>query len=264
MLNKILNLPLALLISVVFLLLSCASELGYQIGKRFIKRIFSIKIKDSIDENQTTITNSSLGLLALFLGFTFSSALEHFEKNRTAIINEITAINSLYMLEKNIPDGERDKIVLATQNYAKSRIYETNREINDSYIRMIQIESEKKFDDMSNAIGTYIKRNPNQNLNQNLISALQEISKSEIERTEFLLNGVPNGLFLPVGLFLVFNGIIMGLSLSDGRSRHTLITLTLYFLIALAVGIIIDIDRPLNGYIDTDQASIENLIYKIK
>ena len=72
---------------------------------RWISRKFgkSKELPIDVDNNVWTITNSSLALLALFLGFTFSSALDHFEKNREAVTNEATAITTAYNIIKLQP-----------------------------------------------------------------------------------------------------------------------------------------------------------------
>ena len=97
---------------------------------------------------------------------------------------------------------------------------------------------------------------PGAPLLQPLIESLNGVVGSEQARTESLINGVPNGLFMPVALFLLFNGVLMGLSLGEGARRHILLSWGLYFLVALAVGIIVDLDRPLNGFINVDQQAM--------
>ena len=99
--DLLLNQPLPLLILGVFIILAAASEIGFMAG-RWISRKFgkSKELPIDVDNNVSTITNSSLALLALFLGFTFSSALDHFEKNREAVTNEATAITTAYNIIK--------------------------------------------------------------------------------------------------------------------------------------------------------------------
>lgn len=89
-----------------------------------------------------------------------------------------------------------------------------------------------------------------------LFQAIDSVGTAENARTEYLLNNVPNGLFVPVGLFLIFNGVLLGASLGEGSKRHIILSWGLYFLVALAVGIIADLDRPLHGFINVDQQAM--------
>jgi hypothetical protein len=48
----------------------------------------------------------------------------------------------------------------------------------------------------------------------------------------------------------------MGMSLGETAKRHLLLSWGMYLLVALAVGIIIDLDRPLKGFINVNQNAI--------
>ena len=98
-----------------------------------------------------------------------------------------------------------------------------------------------------------VKNKPDAPMLGNLVEALNNLVSAELTRTDNLLNGVPTGLFVPVALFLLFNGVLLGVSLGEGKQRHVVLSWGLYLLVALAVGIIVDLDRPLKGFINVDQ-----------
>lgn len=254
MIEEILSLPLHYTVIIIFIALSIASEIGYRSGLLF-KRFWESGTKHSIDDNQTTIVNSSLGLLALFLGFTFSSALEHFETNRKTIVDEVAAITILYNYEKLMPEDNKTNLLKLTSAYVDKRLIDENLKTKKE-IRNNEKESKEIQAQIISEVTGYIKNNPNSNISSNITSAIANVVQTEIQRTESLINSVPLGLFLPVGVFLIFNSFIMGISLSDGKRKHTVFSLGLYFLIALSVGIIIDLDKPFSGYILVDQEPI--------
>lgn len=255
--DLLLNQPLPLLILGVFIILAAASEIGFIAG-RWIARKFG-KAKEltlDVDNNVSTITNSSLALLALFLGFTFSSALDHFEKNREAVTNEATALTTAYHVIKLQPQEYRDTLLGQLNTYIDVRLGVAALPNDSKAIRTLEQDSQQQQEQMWSTVNSMVTNHPDTPMLPPLIDALNSVVTAEKNRTDSLINGVPNGLFMPVALFLLFNGVLMGVSLGEGARRHTLLSWGLYFLVALAVGIIVDLDRPLKGYINVDQQAM--------
>lgn len=255
----LLDLYLPLLIFGVFVTLVIASELGYFLGRIIVRYLRKGATDNVIDENVSTITNSSLALLALFLGFTFSSALDHFEKNREAIIQESNAISTTYELAALQPEPAKTDLTNAIRDYLSIRLKVMELPNHPDEIRALQRESQLQKKVLWDAINQLIVRDRDSVLLDPLVTSMTNMFQAERTRTEYLLNGVPNGLFVPVGLFLLFNGVLLGISLGEGAKRHVLLSWGLYLLVSLAVGIIIDLDRPLKGFINVDQAAMHIL-----
>ena len=257
LIDQLLNQPLPLLILGVFVVLATASELGFFAG-RWISRRFRKQPQPAldVDNNVSTITNSSLALLALFLGFTFSSALDHFEKNREAVTNEaaeLTAMHELILLQ---PEPYKGELLTHFDAYVDTRLRVADLPNDPQAIRSLQQDSRRQQKLLWGVTDALATERPEAPLLQPLVESLNAIVTAEKTRTENLINGVPNGLFMPVALFLLFNGVLMGVSLGEGARRHILLSWGLYFLVALAVGIIVDLDRPLKGYINVDQQAM--------
>ncbi len=83
---------LLFIFSTFFLSVVCF-EVGFKIDKFFKKKPPYASIK-KLDENITLISSSSLALLALLLGFSFSAAMDNFEQNRRSVIEEASKINA--------------------------------------------------------------------------------------------------------------------------------------------------------------------------
>lgn len=257
--DQLLNQPLPLLILGVFVVLAVASELGFFIGRCLSRRLRKVQPTLDVDNNVSTITNSSLALLALFLGFTFSSALDHFEKNREAVTNEAIAISALAKIINLQPVSYKSQLREELSDYVDIRLKVAELPNDVQAIRNLHQESHDQQNQLWAITEDLSAKNPDTPLLQPLVEAVNNLVASETIRTESLINGVPNGLFVPVALFLLFNGVLMGVSLGEGARRHILLSWGLYFLVALAVGIIVDLDRPLKGFINVDQQAMIRL-----
>ncbi|APB99938.1 hypothetical protein [Polynucleobacter asymbioticus] len=258
MIESLLNLSLPLLIFGVFVVLVVSSELGFWIGRLALKIVSknAPHYFDNSDENVSTITNSSLALLALFLGFTFSSAMDHFELNRQAVINEAAVIKTAYQAAKLQPAPYSQELVKDIREYADIRLELESTQSNEKSVREIQSKSQHQLEKIWSQLRAIAQKDPQSGSLDLLFQAIDSVGTAENARTEYLLNNVPNGLFVPVGLFLIFNGVLLGASLGEGSKRHIILSWGLYFLVALAVGIIADLDRPLHGFINVDQQAM--------
>lgn len=261
MIESLLALSLPVLILSVFIALIISSEMGFWLGRLTIRLTTKGKSTyfDDSDENVSTITNSSLALLALFLGFTFSSAMDHFELNRLAVINESAAIQSAYQAAKIQPAPYAQELVVNLQTYTDIRLQLEESQSNSKSVRDIQLQSQQQLEKLWNTVRALTQQNLQSSSIDILFGSISNVGITENARTEYLLNNVPDGLFVPVGLFLIFNGILLGASLGEGSKRHVVLSWGLYFLVALAVGIIADLDRPLNGFINIDQQAMHIL-----
>jgi hypothetical protein len=99
---------------VIILFLGCA-ELGGWFGRQFHRN----KIRS---EDLETLTVSTLGLLALLLGFTLSHALSRYEDRRSLVVAEANAIDSTAHLASMLPAQAQAAISSLLRDYIAVRI----------------------------------------------------------------------------------------------------------------------------------------------
>ena len=249
--------PLPLFILGAFAVLAIASEIGFALGLFFSRRLR----KDSrpggdVENNVTTITNSALALLALFLGFTFSSALNHFEKNRDAVTTEVAAITAVVHVARLQPQPFAERLQSGLRDYVDIRLQVADLPSGARAARELQARSSQSQKALWDTVAEIAAAAPGAPVLGSLVEAMNGLTRAEQARTEALINVVPTGLFMPVAFFLLFNGVMVGVSLGEGSRRHVILSWGLYFLVALALGIIIDLDRPLKGFINVDQSGM--------
>jgi hypothetical protein len=68
---------------------------------------------------------STLGLVALVLGFTFSLASNRFDARRAAVLEEANAIGTTYLRSQLLPDPERQEVTRLLKEYVAIRIEAT-------------------------------------------------------------------------------------------------------------------------------------------
>jgi hypothetical protein len=91
-----------------------ASEFGWRPGMRTKGH--------GTSGNISALEQSLLGLLALFVGFTFLMALARFEERREAVLNEANAIGTTAFRARLLPKPHRTESLKLLRQYAQIRI----------------------------------------------------------------------------------------------------------------------------------------------
>lgn len=237
---------------VLFVLIVVFNELGFRTG-RFIQNRTDTEIKTLTGAIQA----STLGLLALLLGFTFSMSMQRFDSRSQALIEEANAIGTVMLRVELLPTQFRPEANRLLQAYVDLRVEAgqidmTRRaERQDHTTRIAQLQSAL----WSLAIES-AQADPRPVTSGAFINALNDMIDSLGSRNALLEMHVPEVVLLLLFVVFLASGGILGYS--SGLSGHRVIapSLMVSFLIALIVFIIIDLDRPRRGLIQVNQNSM--------
>jgi len=247
------NLNSVLIVSILFLLILVANEIGFRIGSHFYK------VPNSDVKSQTnSIQGGMIGLLALLLGFTFSIALERYNKRSETVIVEANAIGTTLLRTKLLPPPFDSSAAILLHKYIELRIEATKIDLSKS-------EERSKFGKITDNIQNQIwesamqaaKKDPNPVTTGLFIATLNDMIDARATRNAYLQLHVPEViLFLLFVVFITAGGLI-GYTSGLGQNRIFIPTLLMTFLINLVVFIIIDLDRPRRGLIRVNKDSIK-------
>jgi hypothetical protein len=103
-------LPLTLVIGLLTL------EFGYRLGKW--RHVHAPEEKDA---PVAAMAAAVLGLLALMLAFTFSTAASRFDARRQAVLEEANALGTTYLRARLLPEPERSEVTKLLRGYTELR-----------------------------------------------------------------------------------------------------------------------------------------------
>lgn len=256
MATEILYRQSALLIAIMLLgFMLLGAEFGYILGR-----------EDHQTWNELTRTQfisiqaSILGLLALLLGFIFSMAVSRYEYRKQMVVQESNAIGTAALRSQFLPPSYDDEVDKLFRRYVEIRLKSVlhtsqgslEREQLDREDRQIQrglwrIANEAAEEDPKSVpLGLFV-------------SAMNEVIDSKTRRDIAVANHVPESVVIFLLVFAVLAALILGFG--DGLAGGSLMSLIGVYcaIVAMAIGLIIDLDRPQTGLSRISQQSMLQL-----
>lgn len=244
--------------SIVAVLLVCML-LFMGIGQRLGRRHHS-SAGDPSKAHVSAVLAAMLGLLALLLGFTFSLALQRYDRRCEAVVVEANTIRTTYLSARLLPIEIRGEVQALLRGYLDLRIRESRVSlVNDAERDALT----QRVDAITTGLWTYagraVEKDPRdvtsgvfvQSLN-GLIGALGA-QKAETDRH------VPEIAYLVMFAAILLAVATLGYDSGVAGHRPRLPAYALVLLIAVVVFLIMDLDRPRRGAIRVSQDSLLEL-----
>ena len=204
--------------------------------------------KQSDHSQENYLVGSMLGLLALLLAFSFSLAVQRYEERRNLVIEEANAIGTSYLRSQLLDEPHRSRLSKLLIDYTDIRIKlgtasgdqkadlaRNDRLLTEIWAAVISARDSANSHGTSTAI--YITFN--------------ELIDLDSERKVARQLRVPVAVLLLLYAFLGLTAAVLGYVLEERRAWIGAIFL--FVLLALYVGIIIDLNRPTSGNIRESQ-----------
>lgn len=244
--------PLAALILLLFLGLLVAREAGGWLGNR-------TRAADGGDtSDQGHILSGALGLLALLIAFTFGLALDRFETRRELVVAEANAIGTAEMRVRLLETPFGARLSDLYVRYAQTRLRyglatataKPQIEQESSALRgRIQAETLSAL--------AVIRTTP---LAASVIAAVNNSLDVGVAREAAHEARLPATVLLALGVYAFVSAGILGYVFAGGKRPHRALSTLLFVLLALAIGLILDLDRARSGSIRVSQHPMERLV----
>jgi hypothetical protein len=243
--------PLPVVLLVLFTTMGLACELGARLHRWGLGR------NDGGDkEAKGYVLSGALGLLALLVAFTFGMALNRYELRRQLVITEATALATSYLRLSVLDDAGRLKGLL--RQYAEDRLEFGLKGGPD------QQAAEQRAAQLHPVIWDEAVRliAPNRTtpLAGFVLAPLNEAFDTATARRAALTARLPIRVLLTLVLYMVSVAAVLGYAVSGASGRLRISWLSLFALFALALGVILDLDRPRSGAIRIPQGAMADTV----
>jgi hypothetical protein len=226
---------------------------GWRLGQR--------DRKDS-DENELSqvrgLQGAMLGLLALLLGFTFSMAAQRFDARRAIIDNEANAIGTAYLRTDLAAEPQRQALKKLLTRYVDARIDFYGAGTDEARQRAIDEASEHLHAELWQNAVAIAERTPGPTTAL-LVASLNDVIDLHGLRVASLRNHVPEVILWLLLVVAVLSAGLSGYAAGFGRRPGWIPTGTVLLIITLVIVVIIDVDQPRVGFIQTGQDSMLDL-----
>ena len=221
-----------------------AIEIGYQLGSRSGGRGSA---------NVSTLEGAVLGLLALMIGFTFAMALTRFETRRDAVLNEANAIGTTALRARLLPTPHRAEVLSLLREYVKIRLDITQRPTSPAELAAAIDHSNRIQEALWQQTKAIAAKDNGLVPTGLFIQTLNEMIDNQAKRIAVLRNRVPNIVLLALFSVAAIAGAFAGYASALDERRTRMPVYLMGFLVACVMLLLIDLDRPGQGFIDISQ-----------
>ena len=244
------QIPFLLFVVLLFAFCLGAYEIGFRIGKRRQEG------GETESEGPTgMIVGSILALMAFLLAIAMGMAGDRFDTRRGLVQQEANAIQTAYLRAGYLPDPASSQMHDLLTEYLPLRIATSDREELEANIsRSVEVQQEMWV------IAEDMAREQPSDVTALFVESVNDLIETHSQRiTAGLYARVP-----PTILWLLIGGVVLSLGLvgySAGLTgKHALvIAVILIVTLGTVIALVIDVDRPADGFIETSQQPLINL-----
>ena len=209
------------------------------------------------------LVSSALALLGLLIGFTFSMAVERYDERRHAVTEEANAISTVYARAGLFNEPIASRLKASIAHYAVERRDFVAAGEDQQTLDRIAKETARTQDEiwaiMKQALGTP----GGEGLTTATLTSMNEMFDLASTRQALIEAHIPNMVMAVLIGFAVATAYLLGYGSAHERQDHNAATTIVFALVAIAIALIIDLDRPRLGFIKIDQDPMERVIVSL-
>lgn len=240
--------------SVFFALLLAGSEAGFRFGRKFEGRV-----PDKTKSQVSTIEAAMLGVLSLLLGFTISMAVSRFETRTQLVLDEANAISTSYFRTGLLPAPEGPEIASLLRQYVDVRVQYGTTGNDFARLDSLHNQSTSLQNELWARAIAYGQKDPNPVRAGLLLQSLNEAIDLESARWVAFQNHVPDTVIYADGIVGLLAAMLVGYTFGLNGRRQIFSVCVMALAITLILAVIIDLDRPLSGFIRINQQPMIDL-----
>lgn len=201
-----------------------------------------------------------LGLISLLLAFTFNQAASYYNSRRELLLHETNCIGTVILRSDLYPDSVRDAFRKDLKEYVHTRIryYEANnneKEINSELTKANLISTR-----IWNRAASISRKDQNVVKSMQMIPAINDMIDAMGSREEARITHVPESILWLLFILCLSGSFIVGYA-SKSKRIDWIILLSYSLITVMTIYLILDLDQPRHGMIDTSSThqNMDNL-----
>ena len=233
-----------------------AVELGFLYGRKRRPAI-----SDSIRSQVNGVLASTVGLLALLLGFTFSLAVQRYEARNQAVVIETNAIGTTYLRTWLLPADMQEETRVLLRRYVEVLMQEGQVPLADMAARTpLQNQATRISNQIWSQAIRAAERDPRLLTSGLFIQTLNDQIDATAARYAELSRHVPEIVIWLILVASLFATGLLGFASGISGERASISAAILALTLVLVFYLIITLDRPRSGPIRTNPQPVLSLV----
>jgi hypothetical protein len=244
--------PIWISIVTIFLLSLGASELGFRYGR-------SHQVPESERAIVTTIRTSTIGLVALMLGFSFVITSGRFNDRSRLVNDEANAIGTCYLRAGLLVEPANSQIRTALRRYTDFRLASFERGIDPREFERLADSMHATLEVLWAGVTQAVGADRQLVIASQIVPAANEVIDLSATREWIRRFHMPPSVVWLLAMSIIVCGAMTGHALGEAGPRHVGLMLGFNLLIVMVAFVVLDFDRPRRGLIRVDQTPLIQL-----
>ena len=197
------------------------------------------------------ILTSVLGLLALLVAFSFGMALSSYEARRQLVVTEANAIGTAYLRAEVLDDPAKLQGLLL--RYARARVVYGDL---DRDAEAAERDAERLQPQIWAEGVRQVAPHRETPLAGFILGPLGDAFDAAAARKAELGARMPLVVLATLSIYFIAAATVLGYASARAEARHRVASFALFALFTLALGVILDLDRPGGGLIGLPQGAM--------
>jgi hypothetical protein len=241
--------PIWIPVLAILLLSLGAGELGFRYGR-------SQEVSDTERDIVNTLRTSTLGLVALLLGFSFAITSTRFSERSRLVNDEANAIGTCWLRAGLVAEPARGEIRAALRRYTDLRIESFEKGIDPREFARLADSMRATLATLWSGVTHAVSANAALAVATAIVPAANDVIDLSATREWMRTFHMPAAVVWLLGLSIILCGAMTGHALGQAKRRHVLLSLGLNLLILVVAFVVLDFDRPQRGVTRVDQTPL--------
>lgn len=219
--------------------------------------------QEQLSESQAGYVVSMIyALLSLLIGFTFQMAAERFEVRRQLVREDAIAIETLYLKAQLLADPYRSALSSLLVRYAENHIALAQVRREDSNAKKLMADDDRLRRDLWTAVIPAFESIKDLDVSTSLVESSTDVVKVDTARRAARGSPIPTTIIL--GLFFYSLVAAAGLGAIMKSRKGEIASAILLGLSTLALMLITDLNRPVDGTIHESQEPMRQMLVRLQ
>jgi hypothetical protein len=246
--------PLWLQHLLLLIALPLAIEAGYRLHAAMAK---TATYTDLGRDEWGHITGASMSILGLLIAFTVSMAVGHYESRRQLVVDEANAISTTYLRAQLFDDPARGQLGSLISGYARDRQLVFDAGDNHALVDRAQAVTEANQGLLWSATIAALRQPGAAGWSTTFLPAMNGMFDLAATLQASLEAGVPARVVRVVIIYAFVTAGLARFPLGAGGGRRRAGLMLVFLMVAVTIGLIIDLDNPRSGGIQVPEAPLQ-------
>lgn len=201
-------------------------------------------------------------LLGLLVGFTFSIAVDRYQDRRELVIRDATSIEQLYLRAQLLDEPHRTRFSNLLVRYAENHLALAKVRHDDIQAKTLIAEDQLLQQDLWTATVPAFQNIRTLDFSSSFVDSVNDVIRTDAERQAARRAQIPRTVILLLIFYSIVAAALLGAIMKSRKGE--IASVFLLALSVLALMLITDMNRPVEGTIHEPQEPMERMLARLK